>query len=145
MLPGEDRSSYAGAEVEVLEQSGGQLMVRYGGEVIRHQEAPPRPGALKASNGALALTPELAQVVRNLAQHCLGRLRLQRLATLEAAISQQESSEDDQKAVLPPPREAAPRKQALWKAVPHARLQGGLPQRHRQGSGLFQEHGSRIR
>ena len=84
--PGQNRPSYAGAKVEVLEQSGGQLMVRYDGEVILHQEAPPRPGALRASNGALAPTPELAQVVRNLAQHGLSRLQLQRLAALEAAV-----------------------------------------------------------
>ena len=61
-------------------------MVRYDGEVIPHQEAPPRPGALRASNGALAPTPEMAQVVRNLAQHGLSRLQLQRLAALEAAV-----------------------------------------------------------
>ena len=56
------------------------------GEVIPHQEAPPRPGALRASNGALAPTPEMAQVVRNLSQHGLSRLQLQRLAALEAAV-----------------------------------------------------------
>ena len=124
LLPGEQRPSYAGAKVEVLEQSGGQLMVRYGGEVILHQEAPPRPGALRASNGALAPTPELAQVVRNLAQHGLTRLQLQRLAALEAAVPQRQEDVDPPRPDTPPPREASPRKQALWKAVHHARLQG---------------------
>ena len=71
---------------------------------------------MTASNGALALTPELAQVVRNLAQHCLSRLRLQRLATFEAAISQQESSEDDRKAELP-----------IQEKLPHARRPSGKP------------------
>ena len=93
-------------------------------EVIPHQEAPPRPGASRASNGSLAPTPELAQVVRNLSQHGLSRLQLQRLAALEAADPQQEASEDDRKAETPPPREATPRKQALWKAVHHARALG---------------------
>ena len=125
LLPSEERTSYAGARVEVLEQSGGQLMVRYGGEVIPHQEAPPRPGALRASNGALAPTPEMAQVVRNLARHGLSRLQLQRLAALEAAVPQrQEEAEPRRSDAPPPPREATPRKQALWKAVHHARLQG---------------------
>ena len=104
LLPGQERPSYAGVKVEVLEQCDGQLMVQYGGEVVPHQEAPPRPGALRASNGSLAPTPELAQVVRNLSQHGLSRLQMQRLAALEAAIPQQEASEDDRKAETPPPR-----------------------------------------
>ena len=124
LFPGENRPSYAGAKVEVLEQSDGQLVVRYGGEVIPHQEAPPRPGALRASNGALASTPEMAQVVRNLAQHGLSRLQLQRLAALEAAVPQRQEDADPPRHDTPPPREASPRKQALWKAVHHARLQG---------------------
>ncbi len=99
--------------MEVLEQSDGQLMVQYGGEVIPHQEAPPRPGALRASNGALAPTPELAQVVRNLSQHGLSRLQLQRLASLEAAVPQRQESEEATRTETPPLREATPRKQAL--------------------------------
>ena len=82
LLPSEERPSYAGARVEVLEQSNGQLMAQHNGEVIPHQEASPRPGALRASNGALAPTPEMVQVVRNLARHGLTRLQLQRLAAL---------------------------------------------------------------
>ena len=124
LLPGQDRPSYAGVKVEVLEQSDGQLMVQYGGEVIPHQEAPPRPGALRASNGALAPTPEMAQVVRNLSQHGLSRLQMQRLATLKAAVPQCQDEDEDLRSETPPPREATPRKQALWKAVHHARLQG---------------------
>jgi len=124
LLPSQERPSYAGARVEVLEQSNGQLMVRYGGEVIPHQEAPPRPGALRASNGALAPTSEMAQVVRNLARHGLSRLQLQRLAALEAAVPQRQEEAEPRRTDTPPPREATPRKQALWKAIHHARLQG---------------------
>ena len=124
LLPSEERPSYAGAKVEVLEQSGGLLLVRYGGEVIPHQEAPPRPGALRASNGALAPTSKMAQVVRNLAQHGLSRLQLQRLAALEVAVPQRQENGEPLRPDPPPPREASPRKQALWKAVHHARLQG---------------------
>ena len=64
-------------------------MVQYGGELIPHQEAPPRPCALRASNGSLAPTPELAQVVINLSQHGLSRLQHQRLAGLATAVPQQ--------------------------------------------------------
>ena len=124
LLPGEERPSYAGSRVEVLEQSNGQLMVQHNGEVIPHQEAPTRPGALRVSNGALAPTPEMAQVVRNLARHGLTRLQLQRLAALEAAVPQRPDDAEPRRSDTPPPREATPRKQALWKAVHHARLQG---------------------
>ncbi len=124
LLPSEERPSYAGARVEVLEQSDGQLMVQHNREVIAHQEAPPRPGALRASNGALAPTPEMAQVVRNLTRHGLSRLQLQRLAALEAAVPQRKEDAEPDRTDSPPPREATPRKQALWKAVHHARLQG---------------------
>ena len=72
----------------MLEQSDGQLMVQHEEKVIDHQEAPPKAGALRAAQGALAPTPELAQVVRNLSQHGLTRLQLQHLAALEAPVDQ---------------------------------------------------------
>ena len=49
-----DRPSYAGVKVDVLEQSDGQLMVQHEGKAITHQEAPPKAGALRAAQGALA-------------------------------------------------------------------------------------------
>ena len=63
-------------------------------------------------------------MVRNLAQHGLSRLQLQRLAALEAAVPQRQHDDEAPSSYTPPPREATPRKQALWKAVHHARLQG---------------------
>ncbi len=124
LLPSEERPSYAGVKVEVLERSDGQVMVQYQGEVIAHREAPPKAGALRAAQGALAPTPELAQVVRNLSQHGLSRSQLQRLAALGAPVDQPAKDEDRPNTYTPPPRQATPRKQALWKAVHHAKLQG---------------------
>ena len=49
LLPGRERPSYAGVRVEVLEHTDGRLMVQYGGKVIPHREAPPSPGAPRAS------------------------------------------------------------------------------------------------
>ena len=124
LLPDQDRPSYAGVKVEVLERSDGRLMVQYGGEVIPHQKAPPKAGALRAAQGALAPTPELAQVVRNLSQHGLTRKQLQRLAALGAPVGQLVDDQNEPISNTPPPREATPRKQALWKAAQHAKLQG---------------------
>ena len=52
LLPGMERPSYAGTVVEVLEGLDGQLDVRYQGEIIPSQEAPPRPGILRSFNGS---------------------------------------------------------------------------------------------
>ena len=122
--PAQNRPSYAGVKVEVLEQSDGQLMVQHEGKVIAHREAPSKAGALRAAQGTLAPTPELAQVVRSLSQHGLTRLQLQRLAALEAPVDQPMDDENVPTPYIPPPKQATPRKQALWKAVHHARLQG---------------------
>ena len=99
-------------------------MVQHEGKVIAHQEAPPKAGALRAAQGALPPTPELAQVVRNLSQHGLTKLQLQRLAALEAPVDQPMNDENGPTSYTPPPKQATPRKQAMWKAVHHARLQG---------------------
>ena len=52
LLPGTERRSYAGAVVDVLEGLDGQLAVRYRGEIIPSQEAPPRAGILRSFNGS---------------------------------------------------------------------------------------------
>ena len=85
--------------------------------MIAHQEAPPKAGALAAAQGALAPTPELAQVVKNLSQHGLGRLQMQRLAALGAPADQPVDDDNGPSSYTPPPRQAKPREQALCKAV----------------------------
>ena len=47
LLPGMERTSYAGAQVEVLERPDGRLLVEYQGHLIEAQEAPPRPEFLR--------------------------------------------------------------------------------------------------
>ena len=46
LLPGTERTSYAGVQVEVLEHTDGRLQVRHEGEIIPSRPAPPRRGAL---------------------------------------------------------------------------------------------------
>ena len=64
LLPGEERPSYAGAKVEVLELPDGSLRLRHEGRTIPSKEAPKSPGALRATSGALAPTPEISGIVR---------------------------------------------------------------------------------
>ena len=52
LLPGPERSSYAGAAVEVLEGPAGRLSVLREGRIIASQEAPPSPVFLRNNPGS---------------------------------------------------------------------------------------------
>ena len=126
LLPGEDRPSYAGAKVEVLELPGGSLRIQHQGKIIPSREAPGSPGALRATSGALAPTPETGGIVNRLVKHRLTQPQLQNLATLVAAGADDEGDRlpdyVENHAIRKP--EPTPRQLALWKAVQHAKLQG---------------------
>ena len=83
LLPGEERPSYAGAKVEVLELPGGSLRLRHEGRTIPFREAPKSPGALRGTSGTMAPTPEIGQVVSRLVQHGLIQPQLRKLSSLE--------------------------------------------------------------
>ena len=51
LLPRPERSSYAGAAVEVLDGLDGRLTVRHEGHIIAAQEAPPSPVLLRTATG----------------------------------------------------------------------------------------------
>ena len=131
LLPSAERPSYAGVHVEVLEHTDARLQVRYDGDIIPSKPAPPRPGVLRASHGALAPTPELRGIVKRLGNHRLSQSQLRRLANLEPdpiADDDELVVRGDSEPPLPAYRELTPRQLALWKAVRHARVQG-LPMR----------------
>ena len=46
LLPGTERPSYAGLQVEVLERADGELLIRYQGETVDFQEGEPPASAL---------------------------------------------------------------------------------------------------
>ena len=86
-----------------------------------------RPGALRASHGALAPSPEISRIVKRLGNHRLSQPQLRHLANLEL----DPVMEDDDQVVcssaersLPERRELSPRQLALWKAVQQAKIQG---------------------
>ena len=58
LLPSAERPSYVRSAVEVLEHTDGRLQIRHQDEIIPCRQAPPRPGVLRASHGAMAPTPE---------------------------------------------------------------------------------------
>ena len=124
LLPGIERPSYAGVQVEVLEHVDGRLQVRYEGDIIPHRHAPPRPGVLRAISGALAPTPEMARIVKRLGNHRLSQRQLERLASLDLDRAVEDPLNDDGEPEPQDRRRLTPRQFALWKAVQQARVQG---------------------
>ena len=134
LLPRMERPSYAGVQVEVLEHTDGRLQVRHEGEIIPNRPAPPRPGALRASHGALAPTPEIGRIVKRLGNHRLSQPQLRHLADLdpdpvaEEPVAEEPAVEEpaveNHHSEPPSRRELSPRQLALWKAVQQARAQG---------------------
>ena len=126
LLPGEDRPSYAGAKVEVLELPGGSLRIQHQGKIIPSREAPGSPGALRATSGALAPTPETGGIVSLLVKHRLTQPQLRNLASLEVYPNgdDQDANASPETPEPPPQPVPTPRQLALWKAVQNAKLQG---------------------
>ena len=126
LLPGEDRPTYAGARIEVLELPDGRLRAQHSGKTIPFREAQQRPGTPRAASGSLASTPELGQTVDRLVKHRLTRPQLQRLASLETSRDYDRDADLTLETAPIQPRKPVPtpRQLALWKAVQHAKLQG---------------------
>ena len=55
----EEQPSYAGVKVEVLEPPDGSLRLQHEGKTIPAKQAPKSPGALRASGGVVATTPDV--------------------------------------------------------------------------------------
>ena len=60
LLPGQERPSYAGLRVDVMERADGELMVRYQGEAVDYQEGPPPSSALWGAANACSPRPGTA-------------------------------------------------------------------------------------
>ena len=127
LLPGTERRSYAGAVVEVLEGLDGQLAVRYRGEIIPSQEAPPRPGRLRSLTG-----PSSNGSAQHGGLNGLGRRWEVILAELDAGtdISDSDNVVEEsgativRRAVATPRRKPTPLQTARWKAVQKAKRRG---------------------
>ena len=57
LLPGPERTSYAGVQVEVVERPDGELSVQHQGITIPSRPAPPRAGVLREARAGLAPSP----------------------------------------------------------------------------------------
>ena len=127
LLPAQDRPSYAAVHVEGLEHTDGRLPVCLEDGSIPSRPAPPRPGALRASHGALAPTPEISRIVKRLANHRLRQPQLRNLSNLEPdPVAGDDSYVGGGERETRPQqdRPLLPRQLALWKAVHDGKVQG---------------------
>ena len=83
LLPGPERRSYAGTQVEVVERPDGELSVQHQGETIPSRPAPPRAGVLRAVRSELTQNPDHERIASGLGSG--GALR--RLPALLAAAA----------------------------------------------------------
>ena len=86
LLPGKDRTSYAGLQVKVLERADGQLMIRYQGEAVDFQEAAPTSAALWGEGSGSFPSPEGPQAADGQANGHLDDDQRKLLADLESSV-----------------------------------------------------------
>ena len=122
LLSGKERPSYAGAQLEVHEGLDGQLLVQYRGRTIPTQEAPPRPGVLRASNGPLRYGPGLERRVNGVGSH--PKESLASLDAIEADSATLNGGGRVRKPPASPRRKPTPRQRVRLKAVQQAKLRG---------------------
>ena len=121
LLPGPERTSYAGAKVEVLERPGGELSVLHQGETIRSREAPPRAGVLRAARSELARRPDHERIASGLGSGGAPRRLPAATAAVKVASNGATSRPETGSKQL---RAPTPRQLARWKAIQQAQLQG---------------------
>ena len=128
LLPSTERSTYVGAHVEVQERLDGELVVRYQDRIIPTQEAPPRPGVLRALNGARGHNLNLDRFVNGGVQKHLR----EQLAALESVSVEQVMADGASRngtngirtRSASPRRKPTPRQRTRWEAVQEAKRQG---------------------
>ena len=141
LLPGQQRRSYAGAAVVVLEGLDGRLSVQHEGRIIAAQEAPPSPGALRNGKGSAASAAVPSPVPEPLGEPQAG--------LLEQLIPKIDGREDygaagDREEMVGMTVSATPRKPTFlqrerWKAVQQAKLRGLSIRRMAKELGIHRE------
>ena len=112
LLPSLERPSYAGARVEVIEQTDGRLQIACQDKIVPAQLAPPRPGLMRLGGRG---------------DRSLGALQRQlgKVAQLTAATPQRKKrTPRSAAATLARRRKPTPRQIACWKAVQLAKSKG---------------------
>ena len=154
LLPGMDRPSYAGLQVEVLERADGQLMIGYHGETVDFQESPQPLSSLWGATNPGSLGPELQPIADDPANGHLSHAQRTLLDSLEPPDEEEVSAKrvvtKVGRGAVKPVRHSLHRtptltQQARWEAVQQAKRQGPLPAGHRPQAGHVTRSRQQIR
>ena len=133
LLPGMDRPRYAGIRVDLLERADGELMIKYHGDTVAFQEAPPPSSALWGSAGPCSPGSEVQPIAGGPANGHLIATQRKLLAVLESAHedgTEVEGVATNARGTKGKPvrhslhRTPTPAQKARWEAVRQAKEQG---------------------
>ena len=133
LLPGEERPSYAGLRVDLLERADGELMLRYQGEAVDFQEAAQPTAALWGEGTGLLPSADKPETASGLASSHLDEDQQKLLADLDSSVEKRAKARKvtgKGRAGKEKPvrhrlhRTPTPTQQARWEAVQKARKQG---------------------
>jgi ribosomal protein S14 len=118
--------------VVVQERLDGKLVVYYQDQIVRTQEAPPRPGVLRTLNGTRGLgSVTLESLTAGMGTNGIDGHKREELRAIGAigrelaasSLTTDRGSEAVQRKAQPP-RQPTPRQRARWKAVQRAKRRG---------------------
>ena len=133
LLPGAERPSYAGLQVEVLERADGELLIRYQGEIVDFQEGEPPAASLWGEGTGRDPLPDEPQPASGLASSHLDEDQRKLLADLESSVEKRAKARKATgkgRAGKEKPvrhqlhRKPTPTQQARWEAVRQAKSRG---------------------
>ena len=137
LLPGAERPSYAGLQVEVLERADGELIIRYQGEAVDFQEASQPTAALWGEGTGRLPSADQPETASGLASSHLDEDQRKLLAALDSSVEKRaKARKATRKAtakgrpVKEKPvrhqlhRKPTPTQQARWEAVQQAKSRG---------------------
>ena len=128
LLPGAERPSYAGLQVEVLERADGELMIKYQGETVEFQEGAPPASALWGEGTGRSSTPEKSEAADDQTGSHLDETQQKLLADLESSVEKRAKTKAAASKGKPLRhqlrRTPTATQQARWEAVQQAKSRG---------------------
>lgn len=133
LLPGAERPSYAGLQVEVLERADGELLIRYQGAIVDFQEGEPPAASLWGEGTGRLPSADQPETTSGLASSHLDEDQRKLLADLESSVERRararKATGKGRAGKEKPVRHQLHRKptatqQARWEAVQQAKSRG---------------------
>ena len=139
LLPGAERPSYTGLQVEVLERADGELMIKYQGDTVEFQAGHPPASALWGEGTGRSSIPEKSEAADDQTGSHLDETQRKLLADLESSVGKRAQTKAAAYKGKPIRhqlhRTPAATQQARWEAVHQAKSRGTVPACHCQRIG----------